>query len=196
MIATHDNLELLPGAGTGSPPDVARKRHKHAGVLLLLALLVPLGARATTPDEQYADKLAQHLSRTLPGLTAAAIELPIQPQCAADQLEISTIRSSVFGSSTLTLHCKGSDSLPFTAVLKTKPTQSQTPPVKAPVVRSGCKVRLEIAAQGVYITTTASTLAAGDVGDTIAVRATRNNRVLQARVIDSSTVRAVTGASQ
>ena len=191
MISSQVMSYFPPGVGTGSAPVTVRTKRKHAEVLLSLALLVPLGARATTPNREYVDKLAAHLIRTLPGLTADAIELPVQPNCAADQLEIGAIRKSVFGTSTVTLHCKGSDLLPFTATLKAKLARPNPTDTKAQTIHSGRKVRLEMVSQGISITTTASTLAGGNVGETIRVRAVRTNRILEARVIDSSTVRAV-----
>ena len=197
MIALQPIFEFsAAGTGTGSTAKRLRKRRNHAGALLPLVLLVPLAARAIMPDRQYVEALVQQLSPRLPGVTAVDIALPVEPSCRADRVEIAAIQNSIFGNSTLILRCKGSDSLPSIAIVRTKVAKPESTPVRAQLVRRGRRVRLEIVAQGLSINTTGSTLAAGDVGDKIPVRAVRTNRVVQAQVIDAFTVRAVLQENQ
>jgi len=197
MIALQPIFEFsAAGTGTGSTAKRLRKRRNHAGALLPLVLLVPLAARAIMPDRQYVEALVQQLSPRLPGVTAVDIALPVEPSCRADRVEIGAIQNSIFGNSTLILRCKGSDSLPFIATVRTKVAKPESTPMRDQLVRRGRRVRLEIVAQGLSINTTGNTLAAGDVGDKIPVRAVRTNRVVQAQVIDAFTVRAVLQENQ
>ncbi|HEX8925732.1 MAG TPA: flagella basal body P-ring formation protein FlgA [Terriglobales bacterium] len=180
--------DFTPGAGT-SNRRLARSMRNHAGVLLALVLLVPLGASAVEPDREYVDRLAKHLARSLPGITADDINLPQRPKCPVENITVSSVGTNVFGTA-VTLRCGEPNTLPVVAMLKTKlqRTSSKANPV---AISRGCNVRLEILADGISISTTAHALTAGDVGQAIRVRTARTNRVLQAQVIDSFTVRAV-----
>jgi hypothetical protein len=190
MIAECTNFGPPLRTDTGSTTFAARHRRNHACVLVLLVLLVPVAAQAIASDRHYLDALAQKLSQQIP-VSADEIVLAVQPSCRAEQVDIRAIRSNSFGTSTLILRCKDSDALPFTATVNVRVRNADASLVKAHTVRSGRKVRLQMVTQGMSINTTAITLAAADVGDTIPVRAWRTNRVFQARVIDASAVRAV-----
>lgn len=170
--------------------------HWHSVALLSMALFLRCAAHGAAPDREYVNRLTQHLSHTLPGVTGGQLRVSVHPRCPAEQVQLSAVRSSAFGGSTLILRCAGSSALPFTASVASTLPKSERAVNKAPLLRSRTKVRLEITSQGFALVTTATTLGAGNIGDNISVRATRTNRILRAQVIDSSTVRAALGEGQ